>query len=108
MSIESILILLLIAAAAAGWAHHGKISLHAAAAAKRYLEQQNLQFLDQSAVLKRIQLGWRSPSGPFLKRTYEFEFTHRGDFRYTGSLTLHGRQIYAVDLPPIVETVSLH
>lgn len=106
MSIESIFILLLLVGTAAFWAHHGKVGVKAAAAARRYMEEQNLQFLDQSVVLKRVRLGWRDSLGPHLVRTYEFEFTHHGEARYTGSMILRGWQVQKVILPPIIETAS--
>lgn len=106
MSIESIFVLLSLVAAAALWAHHGRVSGKAASAAKTYLENQNLQFLDQSAVLKRVRVGWRPSRGPCLIRSYEFEFTHRGEYRYTGSLMMRGWQVQSINLPPIVETAS--
>ncbi len=106
MSIESIFILLLIVAAVALWAHHGRVGLKASAAAKTYVENQHLQFLDQSAVLARLRPGWRKSRGPCLIRTYEFEFTHRGEFRYTGELVMRGWQVAEITLPPIVETKS--
>lgn len=108
MSIESIFILLLLVAIVASWAHHSKVSLKAANAAKHYIEQQNMQFLDQSAVLKRVRLGWDKSAGPCLIRTYEFEFSHHGEYRYTGSMRLSGWRVLSIDLPPIVESRSLH
>lgn len=106
MSIETIFILLLIAAAAALWAQQSKISVKASAAAKNYVESQNLQFLDQSVVLMRFRVAWNASSGPCLRRTYEFEFTQHGQYRYTGSLIMIGRKVLTVSLPPIVETPS--
>lgn len=106
MSIESIFILLAIVAAVALWAHHGRVGLKASIAAKAYVEGQNLQFLDQSAVLVRLRPGWRKSRGPCLVRTYQFEFSHRGEYRYTGELVMRGWQVAGVSLPPIVETGS--
>jgi Protein of unknown function (DUF3301) len=106
MSIESIFILLLIAAAAASWAYQSRLSLKAASVARDYIERQELQFLDQSVVLTKIRFGWTKPFGVHLVRTYQFEFTHRGDHRYTGSLQMRGQRIEAIDLPAIVETAS--
>lgn len=104
MSIESIFILLLLIGGVAFWAHHGKVGVSATAAARRYLDEQNLQFLDQSVVLKKARFGWRRSKGPCLIRTYEFDFTHHGEYRYTGSITLQGWRVHNIALPPIVET----
>lgn len=106
MSIESIFVLLLIVAGVAFWAHHGRVGVKAAATARRYVEEQNLQFLDQSVVLRGVRVSWRRSTGPCLIRTYEFEFTHRGEHRYTGSMTLSGWRVEKIVLPPIVETAS--
>lgn len=108
MSIEAIFVLLLLVGGVAFWAHHGRIGVKAAATARRYVEEQNLQFLDQSVVLKGVRLSWRTSRGPCLKRTYEFEFTHRGEHRYIGSMTLSGWQVEKISLPPIIETAALH
>lgn len=66
---------------------------------RRYCEQQGIQLLDDSMVIRQIRpcrhhQGWLQ-----LQRTYEFEFTASGAYRHRGTTVLQGRTPKNVVLP---------
>lgn len=64
----------------------------------QYCQQQDLQLLDQTIVLKGV---WphRNDSGSLqLRRRYEFEFTTTGEQRYKGLMELSGRRLQRIEL----------
>ena len=73
--------------------------------ARDHVQQQGLQFLDQSAVLCRLRLG-RGRTWVHLVRTYRFEFSALGDRRYQGWVTLAGAKLRGVELQPFREPGS--
>jgi len=103
MSISFLFWLLGVAALLVAWIHHTDLSRRAVTLARQHVQQQGLQFLDQSAVLCRIGISTRQPFGICLKRTYRFEFSARGDRRYNGWLTLAGHRLAQVELEPFPE-----
>ncbi|MFK7891874.1 MAG: DUF3301 domain-containing protein, partial [Granulosicoccus sp.] len=67
--------------------------------ARRTCQQMQVQFLDQTVAISHVRLA-RSPQGQHcLKRSYTFEYTAYGDYRDTGTVTLHGYSLRNVDLP---------
>ncbi|MDT8397504.1 MAG: DUF3301 domain-containing protein [Pseudomonadales bacterium] len=66
--------------------------------ARRYCQQQGLQFLDESLVFKGFQLR-RDPRNRLrLYRNYEFDFATDGMLRYQGSIQLSGQSIIRIVL----------
>lgn len=67
--------------------------------ARQACRQQQLQFLDQTAALSGARLR-RDDSGTYcLEREYRFEFTDRGEFRDTASVTLQGHRLKKIHFP---------
>lgn len=59
-----------------------------------------LQWLDESAVLKRVHWA-KDPKGRWgLVRTYQFEFTASGSHRYRGWLYFRGKSLVHTELEP--------
>jgi hypothetical protein len=58
-------------------------------AAREACARQDFQFLDGSAALRRLQPGFTRSEGPFLSRTYTFEYSVDGFARRTGCVILH-------------------
>lgn len=106
MSISLLFVFLLVAALTAAWAHHANLSRHAVALARQHLLNQNLQFLDQSAVLCRLRPMRDQRQGWCWQRQYRFEFSAQGDKRYQGWITLNGRRLAGIELQPFRETAS--
>ncbi len=69
-------------------------------AARRRCEQAGVSFLDDSVVVKRLYPKIGAPQGVALVRLYGFEFSTVGDVRYSGVVTLIGRQVKSVELSP--------
>lgn len=105
MTIQNIMVLVAIVAVFALWLHQSRISRQALIHARRYVGEQGLQFLDNSVVLCRLRpVRAVAPAwGLCLQRTYKFEFAVRGDRRYRGDITLLGRKVTSINLPPIPE-----
>lgn len=64
----------------------------------KYFQEQNLQLLDQTIVLKGV---WprRGETGSLqLRRRYAFEFTSTGEQRYQGLIELSGRRLQSIEL----------
>ena len=83
---------------AALWWHGQGVKSRAVAHAKRYCEQHDLQWLDESMVIRRL---WpvRSRSGSLvLQRTYFFEFSSTGEHRYRGTVVMEGYYLKTVDV----------
>lgn len=66
---------------------------------KQLCEAQDLQFLDQTVILKRIRPCWGS-EGIRLRRTYRFDCSRDGVKRLTGCLILVGNRLESSILPP--------
>jgi len=62
---------------------------------KKQCQQQGLQLLDESVVLRGL---WIEQG--LLRRTYHFEFSSTGEERYQGEAVLLGKRFLSVRLPP--------
>ena len=70
----------------------------AIAFAKRYCEEINIQFLDQTVAVKKIKAG-RNALGNFVfYRYYYFEFSTDGSNRFDGSAFLIGQKPRSIQL----------
>lgn len=103
MSISLLFLFPALAVLAAVWAHHANLSRYAAALARQHLHNQDLQFLDQSAVLCRLRPVRDPRQGWCWQRRYRFEFSSQGDRRYQGWITLNGRRLSGIELQPFRE-----
>ena len=65
--------------------------------AKKHCQKMDVQFLDDSVVLKRLRLS-KSGGNLHWQRCYQFEFSSTFDDRYTGEIILLGRQVVKIDL----------
>lgn len=106
MSTSMLLFFFAVATLAAAWAHHANLSRHAAALARQHLHRQDLQFLDQSAVLCRLRLVRDGHLRWCWLRRYRFEFSSLGDRRYLGWITFKGRQLIGIELQPFREPTT--
>lgn len=62
-------------------------------------ERRQLQFLDQTAALKRIRLCRNASGQSCLEREYSFEFTDQGTFRDSASITMQGHSLKRIHFP---------
>lgn len=67
-------------------------------AARRHCEEQGVQLLDQSVMLKRVRLRRNKAGGLSLLRVFAFEFASTGDERYCGEVSSLGRLPISVKL----------
>jgi len=80
------------------WWQSDKIKNMALAQVLQYCQQQQLQLLDQTMVLKGLRLG-RNDSGILqIQRRYAFEFTSTGEERYAGLVELSGSKLRHIEL----------
>ncbi len=67
-------------------------------AARDHCEEQGVQLLDQSVMLKRVRLKRNNAGGLSLLRVFAFEFASTGDERYHGEVSSLGRVPVGVKL----------
>lgn len=98
---------LLIAALAAGWFWLDNIGARdaAVAAGRQAAEKYGLQLLDETVALHRLRLARDEHGRLRLQRTYRFEVSQTGADRLPCSLTLLGRQLASLDIPPLYDNV---
>ncbi|HEY3325817.1 MAG TPA: DUF3301 domain-containing protein [Novimethylophilus sp.] len=102
---------LLLAAIVAAWLWLD--SLHkrdiAVAAGKQAAQRYGLQFLDDTVAFTHLWVGRDDVGRLQLRRTYDFEVSGTGADRLPCSITLLGRRVVALDIPPHRDNVvSLH
>lgn len=61
--------------------------------------QQQLQFLDQTAVLAHVRLRRNASGSHCLERQYQFEFTDQGAYRDSASVTMQGHSLKKIHFP---------
>ena len=77
----------------------------AVAAGQQAAEKYGLQFLDETVAMTQLRAG-RNRSGHMkLKRTYGFEVSDTGVERLSCSVTLLGKRVEAIDIPPHLDNV---
>lgn len=87
-----------VAALISFWWQSDKIKNQALSFVYQHCKRQNLQLLDQTMVLKGLNLHRNEQGSLQLQRRYSFEFTSTGEERYQGSVSLAGRQLLRIDL----------
>ncbi len=100
LEITDLLVFTVIAFAAYLWWIMQSIRQLALSHAQRRCKELNLQFLDGGIAL-RIKGFQRSPNGmlaPLFTGTFEFSAT--GDDRYQGVVTMLGKRLSKIDIPP--------
>lgn len=101
MEIRTLFYILLAGAAVAVFLHHNRLNQAARRAALSYCEQQGLQMLDQTAVLRGLR--WHRECGWALERRYSFEFSVIGGRRYQGWVVMVGDKTLRIETQPIPE-----
>ena len=82
------------------WWHGRGLKDGALVAVRRYCDQEGLQLLDESLVLRGLKPGRDDQGMLCLKRRYRFEFSSTGDERYQGDVVMTGRRIRQIQLEP--------
>ena len=93
---SAILVLLIIVLLARIWYSAQHCRDVAIVAARDACARQGLQFLDGSAALRRLRPGFTRSEGPFMSRTYTFEYSADGFERRSGCILLHNARITTV------------
>lgn len=90
LMLSDVLLIALVLTAGGLWWHGQGMKARALKHVRRYCDQHDLQLLDESLVLRRL---WpvRGRSGSMvLQRTWFFEFSSTGEYRYRGTVQLQG------------------
>ncbi len=92
----------LVAVIAAVWFILDSLAAREAAneAAKAHCARRQLQFLDGTVAFSRLGVANATGGGWTLRREFAFDFSANGMTRCRGLVTMHGRRVQAVDLPP--------
>jgi hypothetical protein len=93
---SAILVLLLIVLLVRFWYSAQHCRDLAIAAARDACTHQGLQFLDGSAALRRLRPGFSRSEGPYLSRTYNFEYSTDGFARRSGCVLLRNGRVTTV------------
>ena len=93
---------LLVAIAIAAWIWLDSIKARevAVAAGQQAAEIYGLQFLDETVAMTRLRTARNSYGRMQLKRTYGFEVSDTGVERLACSVTLLGKRVESIDIPP--------
>jgi hypothetical protein len=79
------------------WWHGQGVKAQALIKVKRYCEEHNLQLLDESLVIRKLWFGRTKNGALSFKRTYFFEFTSTGEYRYRATVIMLGYQLLEID-----------
>lgn len=102
LTLESLFWLTLIAGIISFWWQSDRIKSLAMQRVYQHCKSQNLQLLDQTMVLKGINLQ-RDESGSLrMLRRYAFEFTSTGEMRHQGSVVVLGNTLLSLELEPYI------
>jgi len=94
MSLIDLLWMVLFAALVAYWLNAMRAKEIARDEAKRLCQQSNVLILDDTVSLQRLRLKRNSLGQMDFLRTYSFEFTLDGEFRYNGEVILLGKRVF--------------
>jgi len=87
---------LFIALAGLWWQGQG-VKAFALKKVKKYCDENNLQLLDESLVIRKLWLGRGSKGALRVRRTYLFEFTSTGEYRYRATITTLGYVVVTIE-----------
>ncbi|MBU0500151.1 MAG: DUF3301 domain-containing protein [Gammaproteobacteria bacterium] len=79
------------------WLDNARAKELATTQGSRICRQHNLQFLEETAVLRATSLR-RTPGGLRLQREFAFEYTEEGMTRHRGSIILIGTRVHHFEL----------
>lgn len=107
LSSNQLLLILACAILAAWWWRHLGIRQLALLQARKACQAANVQLLDQSVYLRKIRLAPSSNSLIAIERSYEFEFSTRGDRRFLGWVVMTGHRLKRLELQPYSDNSML-
>jgi len=88
--------LFLLALLVLAWQASLKIRDLAVMTARNTCRSQGVQFLDGTAALSKTRISFARATGPFLQRTYTFDYSEDGVTRHTGCIIMHNTRVAAV------------
>lgn len=100
MNTTDILILALILAVIWYWLDSIQAKHLASDAGRRECDRANVEFLDDTVVLKQVRLHRNAHGRVQIKRIYEFEFTADQQSRFNGRVVMLGNRSHHVSLEP--------
>lgn len=100
MSLRSIFLTALVFLGVTYWLRARDLKQLALNKATAHCKDLDLALLDESVALKKISPIRNLKGRLVLARVYQFDFTSNGEDRYQGTITLAGRQVLQIKLPP--------
>ena len=94
-----LLLLAVIAAVLFFWRNALSAREEAVRVCRAACRRQGHQLLDDTVSLVRLRIARSGNGWPWLRRTYEFDFSADGHDRLTGSVTLLGARVESIHLP---------
>ena len=68
--------------------------------AKKSCKKVQVEFLDDTVLIKKVRLRRNTQGRLSIYREYEFEFSSTGEFRYKGQVRLLGKYLIDVEMEP--------
>lgn len=100
MSLRSIFLTALVFLGVVYWLRARDLKQLALLYASNHCKSLDLALLDESVVLRSIKPVRDSRGKWCLSRTYQFDFTANGEDRYQGEISLSGKRVLCIKLPP--------
>lgn len=100
MSLRSIFLTALVFLGVVYWLRARDLKQLALNEASKHCKDLDLTLLDESVVLRSIKPVRNTLGKLCLSRTYQFDFTSNGENRYQGEISLSGKQVLRIQLPP--------
>ena len=100
MSLRSIFFTALVFLGVVYWLRARDLKQLALNAASKHCKELDLALLDESVVLRSIKPVRNIQGKLCLSRNYQFDFSSNGQDRYQGEISLSGRRVLHIKLPP--------
>ena len=95
---SDLIVLLALLAVIIYWLDAIRAKENATRYAKADCQKYQLEFLDDTVLIKKLRLRRNHHGEITIYREYEFEFTSSGKFRYKGRVKLMGKQLAAIEM----------
>ena len=100
MNTSEILVLIALVAGMWYWLDSIHVKHLACNASKRECDKAELEFLDETVVLRQVRLRRNSEGRVHVRRIYRFEFTSDEHNRFYGEVIMLGKKVVSVNLEP--------
>jgi hypothetical protein len=98
LELSDLFIMALVVAAGWYWWKAGDLKNLTQQQVKQHCDKASLELLDESLVLTSLGLAKNRQGHWQFRRSYRFEFSSTGEYRYRGTVTVVGKQVTNIEL----------